>query len=506
MNLDPDVCYQAVLTHDRRFDGVFFVGVKTTGIYCRTVCPAKTPMLKSCTFYHNAALAERDGYRPCLRCRPELAPGNGIMDSVPRLAAIAANRIEDGALCHGTLEELAVDMGISSRHLRRVVEKEYGVSPIELAQTQRLLCAKRLLADTEIPITEVAFASGFASVRRFNTLFKNRYGLNPTDIRKSTKTVIKSGSSDHERRASTPKSACGNVLLCDISYMPPFDWEKTLAFLKARSTAGIETVEDGKYMRTASFGKHHGWLIVEPSNAESCLRITISESLAPTFPNVVARVKRLFDTFADPVLIANGLGAIAEKSPGIRVPGAFDGFEMAVRAVLGQQVSVAAATTLSGRIAAKFGAVVETPFEKLSVLTPSAEKLAAADVSDITVLGITTSRAETLLNLARAVAAGKLSLEPGADVERTIETLVSLRGIGEWTAQYIAMRALSWPDAFPYADLGIRKALNMTNNKDVIAAGEKWRPWRSYAVMQLWTSLPPPEKKSVSNKKTKTKV
>lgn len=515
MQLNPDICYQALLTHDRRFDGVFFVGVKTTGIYCRTVCPAKTPQFKSCSFYSNAALAERDGFRPCLRCRPELAPGNGIMDSVPRLAAIAANRIEDGALRNGTLDDLANDMGISSRHLRRVIEKEYGVSPIELAQTQRLLYAKRLLADTQIPITEIAFASGFSSVRRFNALFKERYALNPTDLRKSTR-GFKTGTSERAH----PNSTDSNLLRCEINYAPPFDWERTLSFMKARSTAGVETIEEHKYYRTASFGKYKGWLTVAPSPQTDALCISISESLAPAFPSVVARVKRLFDTFADPIVISECLGELAEASPGIRVPGSFDGFEMAVRAILGQQVSVAAATTLAGRVAAKFGAQIETPFEKLNLLTPTAEKLAAAEVSDVITLGITTARAETLLNLARGVTNGSLSLEPGADVERTIETLQSIKGIGEWTAHYIAMRALSWPDAFPHADLGIRKALNMTSKNELIAASEKWRPWRSYAVMQLWNSLPaqaPIAKKkpaarktalakTISNKKPKTKV
>ncbi|MBX3137597.1 DNA-3-methyladenine glycosylase 2 [Candidatus Obscuribacterales bacterium] len=515
MQLNPDICYQALLTHDRRFDGVFFVGVKTTGIYCRTVCPAKTPQLKSCTFFSNAALAEKDGFRPCLRCRPELAPGNGIMDSVPRLAAIAANRIEDGALRDGTLDDLANDMGISSRHLRRVIEKEFGVSPIELAQTQRLLYAKRLLADTKIPITEIAFASGFSSVRRFNTLLKERYGLNPTDIRKSTGRLRTETADGTNMSFIEP-----NILRCEIHYTPPFDWKKTLAFLKARSTAGIEMVDEEKYFRTASFGKHSGWLIVEPSENENSLSVSISESLAPAFPSVVARVKRLFDTFADPKVIADCLGDLAQTTPGIRVPGSFDGFEMALRAILGQQVSVAAATTLAGRVAAKFGAHIETPFEKLRLITPNAEKLAKAEVSEVTTLGITTSRAETLLTLARAVANGELSLEPGADVERTIEKLVSMKGIGEWTAHYIAMRALSWPDAFPHADLGIRKAMNMTSKSELILASEKWRPWRSYAVMQLWNSLPattPIAKenpaarktrlaKTVSNKKPKTKV
>jgi len=472
MNLNPEICYQALLTHDPRFDGVFFVGVKTTGIYCRTVCPAKTPNFKSCTFYHNAALAERDGFRPCLRCRPELAPGNGIMDSVPRLAAIAANRIEDGALRDGTLDDLAGDMGISSRHLRRVIEKEFGVSPIELAQTQRLLYAKRLLADTQIPITEIAFASGFSSVRRFNALFKERYDLNPSSIRKEKK---------HKGSSS---------IICDINYIPPFDWNAILDFLKQRSSPGVEWVENGKYARTASFQKkHNGWLIVSPVEGENLLRVEVSESLAPALPNVVARVKRLFDTFANPETISECLGDVAKLTPGMRLIGAFDGFEMAVRAILGQQVSVPAATTLAGRVAARFGQPIETPFEKLHMLTPQPPAIAEAETADVTALGITTARAETILSIARAVANGELSLEPGADAERTAKKLVSIKGIGDWTAQYIAMRALGWPDAFPHGDLGLKKALGVETYKEVLQAGEKWRPWRAYAVMHLWTSL-----------------
>ncbi len=503
MNLNPDSCYQALLTHDRRFDGVFFVGVKTTGIYCRTVCPAKTPNFKSCAFYNNAALAEKDGFRPCLRCRPELAPGNGIMDSVPRLAAVAANRIEDGALQDGTLEELALDMGISARHLRRVVEKEFGVSPIELAQTQRLLYAKRLLADSQLPITEIAFASGFGSVRRFNTLLKERYGLNPSDIRK-------------ERAKKTHA-----LIECDINLTPPFDWKTISSFLRARSIPGVEWFDGNSYMRTASFGKHHGWLRVGLDGAEesegkdesegdcdtrqyaldsaagksnsktnySSLKLTVSDSLAPALPRVVARVKRLFDTYADPVAIADCLGDIAKPIPGMRLIGAFGGFEMAIRAILGQQVSVAAATTIAGRVAKKFGGEIETPYPELNLLSPEAASIAEAEVSDLTALGITKARAETILRLSQAVASGQISLEPGADVERTVKDLTALRGIGEWTAQYIAMRALSWPDAFPHGDLGLKKALGVTTEKQVLEAGEKWRPWRAYAVMHLWASL-----------------
>lgn len=417
-----------------------------------------------------------------MRCRPELAPGNGIMDSVPRLAAVAANRIEDGALTQGTLEDLALDMGISSRHLRRVVEKEFGVTPIELAQTQRLLYAKRLLTDSQLPITEIAFASGFASVRRFNALFKERYGINPTDIRRAR---VKSSETQ---------------IHCEINYTQPFDWKYVNSFLQARSIPGVESINGDCYMRTAAFGKHHGWLLVQLSNQidengsgetnnEHSLRLTVSESLAPVLPRVVARVKRLFDTYAEPNAIGESLGEIAKKVPGIRLIGAFDGFEMAIRAILGQQVSVAAATTISGRVAQRFGRAIETPYAELNLLTPEAGSIAEASVEDLTKLGITKARAETILTLAQAVANGQISLEPGADVERTMKDLTDLKGIGEWTAQYIAMRALSWPDAFPHGDLGLKKALGLNTSKEVLEAGENWRPWRAYAVMHLWASL-----------------
>ncbi len=473
MNLNTDAYYQAVLTHDPRFDGVFFVGVKTTGIYCRTVCPAKTPNIRSCLFFENAALAERAGFRPCLRCRPELAPGNGIMDSVPRLAAVAANRIEDGALSEGTLEDLARDMGISSRHLRRVIEKEYGVTPVELAQTQRLLHSKRLLADSQLSITEIAFASGFTSVRRFNALFLERYGLNPGQIRKSKK-QCSTGASNH--------------LVCQISYRPPFDWISILEFLEKRCCPGVEAVIDGSYMRTASVGRHHGWLAVKQLPGNDSLLLEISESLAPVLPRIVARVKRLFDTYADPAIINDCLGELSIDSPGLRLIGAFDGFELATRAVLGQQVTVKAATLMAGRVASKFGTAIETPFPELNILTPEPSSMATLSVEDITTLGITRARAATLLALAEVVANG-LSLKPGADVERTTNDLTAIKGIGQWTAQYIAMRALGWPDAFPHGDLGLQKALAVSSDREVLQAGEKWRPWRAYAVMHLWARL-----------------
>lgn len=471
MLLNQESCYEVLRARDPRFDGAFFVAVKSTKIYCRTVCTAKTPMLKNCTFYSTAAAAENAGYRPCLRCRPELAPGNASVDAVSRLAAIALNRIEDGALSDLGVDDLAAEMGISGRHLRRVIESEFGVSPVQLAQTQRLLLAKRLLTDTNLPVTEIAFASGFSSVRRFNSLFQDRYSLNPTQLRK-------------RRTSDEPQ-----FLVCEVSYRPPFDFDGLLKFLSYRACPGVELVQEGAYIRTASFGKHSGWLAIRQNVQKNTLSIQLSNSLAPVLLSVFARCKRLMDTQADPAIIAATLGDLSKGREGLRVPGAFYGFELALRAILGQQVSVKAASTLHGRIVRKFGTPIETPFPLLDRLAPSADVLANLEPEDLSGMGITGARINSIIALARAVASGSLSLEPGQDVEQTSEKLKSLPGFGEWTAQYIAMRALAWPDAFLGSDLGIKKALGMTKEKQILAHAERWSPWRSYAGMHLWRSL-----------------
>ena len=471
MVMDHKSCYQAVLSHDARFDGVFFVGVSSTKIYCRTVCTVKTPRRENCNFFSTAAAAEQAGYRPCLRCRPELAPGNARIDAVSRLAASAINRIEDGLLTEKRLDEFAAEMGVTDRHLRRVIQSEFGVSPIELIQTQRLLLAKRLLTDTDLPITEIAFASGFASLRRFNALFKERYRLNPTELRK------------------TRTTAATETLVCELSYRPPLDWQSLLHYLKARALKGAETVEGNRYARTVVEGKQTGWIAVEPIEGKSVLRVELSASLAKTILPVLAGVKRVFDLKAEPTKIAAQLGELAAINPGLRVPGAFSGFEIAVRAILGQQVSVKSATTLAGRYIARFGEPVETPFAALTHLSPAPHRLASAELSDLTSLGIIGARAKSILALAEAIASGKLALSPGGNVEQTMEQLKQLPGIGEWTAQYVAMRALSWPDAFPHTDLGVYKALGTNKPKRVLELAEAWRPWRAYAVMHLWKSL-----------------
>jgi AraC family transcriptional regulator of adaptative response / DNA-3-methyladenine glycosylase II len=457
----------------------------------------RIPGRERCRFFANAASAERAGYRPCLRCRPELAPGHAPTDAVRTAAHWTVARIEAGALNDGDLERLASEYGLSSRQLRRVVETEFGVTPVELAQTRRLLLAKQLLTDSALGMTEVAFASGFASVRRFNHLFKTRYGLNPTAL----------------RRKGQPM-AHADVITLKLAYRPPLDWPRLLAFLANRGAAGVECAAGQRYLRTASVETggmtHRGWFAAEPLPQQNALRLDVSSTLMPALAPLLARVRRLFDLDANPRIVEEHLAhdprlsAIVRRQAGLRVPGALDGFELALRAVLGQQVSVKAASTMFGRCAAAFGepafgefprvesAVansIDMPHEQLKFYAPTAERLAGATSRELRALGLTKNRAETIRVLARTIASDEIKLEPGANVDDTMHSLQALPGIGAWTAHYIAMRALGYPDAFPHADLGLMKALGLRKAGDVLAAAEPWRPWRAYAAHHLWASL-----------------
>ena len=482
--LDIDHCYRALQSKDSRFDGKFFVGVSSTGIYCRPVCTAKTPMRTRCTFFPSAAAAEAEGYRPCLRCRPELAPGNSTVDAPRRVAHAAASLIDDGFLEEQDLAALGTRLGVTDRHLRRIFQSEFGVAPIGYAQTQRLLLAKRLLTDTVMPVTDVAMASGFGSVRRFNALFQARYRMQPTRLR-------------HDRDDVRTKNAAndaisGAAMHFELAYRPPLAWDTILAFLAQRAVLGVEMTANGEYRRTTSIvhgGQvHRGWVTVRPSPRRATLQVSISPGLAKAVPPVLARVKRLFDLGCDPHVVAEQLGKLAEAHPGLRVPGSFDGFEMSLRGILGQQVTVKAATTLSGRIATSFGETIETPWPGLTHTFPTAARIAALTVDDIASRGINGARSRCILGLAARVANGSLILAPGVDVDRTIAALREVPGIGEWTAQYIAMRALGWPDAFPHTDLGVMKALQETKPKRVLELAQQWQPWRAYAVLHLWHS------------------
>ena len=477
--LNIEHCYRALQSKDSRFDGKFFVGVSSTGIYCRPVCTARTPMRTRCTFYPSAAAAEDAGYRPCLRCRPELAPGNSTVDASRRIAQAAASLIDDGFLEEDDLAALSRRLGVTDRHLRRVFQDEFGVAPIGYAQTQRLLLAKRLLTDTRMSVTDVAMASGFGSIRRFNALFRSRYRMQPNRLR-----------NDRSDAAGGDAPLSDGPMRFELAYRPPLPWDTVLAFLAMRAVQGVELVADGEYRRTTEVvhagATHRGWVVVRSSPKRPTLQVSISPGLAKAVPAVLARVKRLFDLGCDPHRVAAQLGRLAAAHPGLRVPGTFDGFEMSVRGILGQQVTVKAATTLSGRIATAFGLPIETPWPELSHTFPTAARIAGLSVDDIASRGINGARARCIIALAGRVADGTLVLAPGVDVEATIAKLREVPGIGEWTAQYIAMRALAWPDAFPHTDLGVMQALGETKPKRVLEIAEAWQPWRAYAVLHLW--------------------
>lgn len=472
VTLDADTCYRALRARDARFDGLFFVAVSTTGIYCRPVCPARTPGRDRCRFFALPAEAEKAGFRACFRCRPELAPGHARVDSVPRLVRSAVARIEAACLNEGSVEELAAGLGVSSRHLRRAMEAELGVGPLELAQTRRLAMAKQLLHDSTLPLTDVAFASGFSSIRRFNAVFRERFGRPPSEVRRSL-------------------GAAGRGLSLRLGYRPPFDWAGLLAFLELRAIPGVESVSDGAYRRSVEGGR----LEVRDDPERSCLRATLSAGLVRRVMPLATRLRSLFDLDARPRVISGHLGcdpvlrSRVRRRPGLRVPGAFDGFELVVRAVLGQQVSVRGATTLSGRLVQRFGRPVESEAPGITHLFPTPAALAAASEAAVASVGLPRARARTLVALGQAVASKALVLDGSAPVDEVRDRLRAMPGIGPWTVEYVAMRALSSPDAFPASDLGLRLALGRIPAAEVEALSASWRPWRAYAAMHLWASL-----------------
>jgi AraC family transcriptional regulator, regulatory protein of adaptative response / DNA-3-methyladenine glycosylase II len=477
MNLDADSCYRALSTHDSRFDGRFYVGVSSTGIYCRPVCTVRTPRRENCHFFPSAAAAEVEGYRPCLRCRPELAPGNASVDATARLAQAAVDLIEGGALEEAGIEDLAGRVGVTGRHLRRVFLAEFGVTPVEYAQTQRLLLAKRLLTDTALPVTEIALASGFQSLRRFNALFKTRYRMPPSRLRK----------------AAAP-DALPDSLDFQLAYRPPYAFDALLEFLRDRAIDGVERVGAQSYWRTLAIehrgAMHAGWIDVRRVPRKAALAVSLSASFARVVPLVLARVKHAFDLACDPDEIAVRLGDLATAHPGLRVPGTCDGFELAVRAVVGQQITVRAARTLLGRLVNALGTpTAVTHGSPPAILFPTATRFTASTQDEIARLGMPSSRGRTLLALATVVARGDIDLGPGGDVDATIARLTALPGIGPWTANYIAMRALRWPDAFLANDLVVLKAMHETRPARALARSEAWRPWRAYAVMHLWKGM-----------------
>jgi AraC family transcriptional regulator of adaptative response / DNA-3-methyladenine glycosylase II len=483
--LDHHACYEALLSHDARVDGRVFVGCTSTGIYCRPVCRVRAPREGNCRFFPSAAAAEAQGFRPCLRCRPELAPGLAPIDAFSRLARRAALLMEEDAFSEGGIESLARSLGVTARHLRRVFEREFGVSPVQYLQTRRLLLAKSLLTDTALPITQVALTAGFGSIRRFNDLFKKRYRMTPASFRKAS--------------GGARTDVDGIRLL--LGYRPPYGWQAILAFLGQRTIEGVETVRDGSYLRTVRLydgaTEHSGWLAVSDSPARDALAVTVSTSLLPVLPRVLARVRALFDLDCDPARVSRTLSALDAVKPGlfvpgVRVPGCFDPFEMAVRAILGQQVTVKAARTLARRLTEAFGTTVATPFEGLAYAFPSPQVVAELPLpieDRLGPLGITGARARSIRALAEALLDGSVELSTTTDAEQQMRNLLGLPGFGPWTVQYVAMRALGWPDAFPHTDYGVKKALAPLGPREIQELSQVWRPWRSYATISLWDSL-----------------
>ena len=485
MTLHDDAAYLALKTHDARFDGRLFVGVSSTGVYCRPVCRVRTPLRRNCQFFANAASAERSGFRPCLRCRPELAPGLSLADSSQVLARHAARLIEQAARSGQDpyLPDIAARLGVTDRHLRRIFRQAHGVTPIDYLSTQRLLLAKQLLTDTDMPVTQVALASGHASLRRFNAAFTQRYRMNPSALRKQASHGPAAGA---RVRDSLPSLR--------LAYRPPYDIDGITGFLAQRALPGVEAVE-GLEMRRTLRWRHQGqwlqgWLQCRfvPSRHE--LHLSLSSALMPAAGALMQRLRHALDLDADPSLIDPCLSTMPMPPPaGLRLPGAMDGFETATRIILGQQVTVAAARTQTRRLVAELGPAIDTPFADLDRLFPSAADIAGADPERIGRLGIVRQRVAALQALAREVADGRIELHPGAPLQATLDALRALPGIGEWTVQLIAMRVLAWPDAFVATDIGVLNALGTRDVARVLTQAEAWRPWRAYAVMGLWQTL-----------------
>ena len=519
---DALACYAAMKSHDARFDGRFFVAVSSTRIYCRPVCRVKIPKFENCRFFDLAAQAESQGYRPCMRCRPELAPRNlpwTMQDASSTLALQAARWLDEPTAWQDrqpSINQLATHLGVSDRHVRRIFETHFGVSPLQYLQTRRLLTAKQLLTDTDLPTSHIAIASGFGSVRRFSDAFLTHYRLNPSQLRKTAR----SADASTESSTSTVKN---NLSFCSakLSYRPPYDSRQMLDFFRKRQLNTTEFIAENAYNKPAiwTFSLHSGdklhtgWLSVEFLKDRPTVLLKVSDSLRGVLPQVIRQVRALLDLDADPMAINTVLKNSfvtgdsndeddAGRLAGIRMPGCLNGFELAVRAILGQQVTVAAGRTFTQRVVDAFGSDIKTPIPGLTRLFPTAETLAAASPEALGQLGIVKQRQAAMVTLARAVASKELVLNPGVNIAATMAKLRELPGVGDWTAQYIAMRALRWPDAFVAGDVALHKAMGLQHQipplspvktaAAALAASQAWRPWRSYAVMRAWTSLSKP--------------
>jgi AraC family transcriptional regulator of adaptative response / DNA-3-methyladenine glycosylase II len=479
-----EACYRALQSRDARFDGLMFVGISSTGIYCRPICPARTAKFENCTFFGSAAAAQDAGFRPCLRCRPETAPDlaswRGTSNTVSRALALIAEGALDGE--ESSVEKLAERLGVGERQLRRLFLQHLGASPISVAQTRRVLFAKQLIHDTQMSMTDVAVAAGFGSVRRFNEIFRDLFHRPPSALRRKN-------SARHE----------GRDVALRLRYRPPYEWDCMLDFLRSRSVAGVEIVDGDRYLRTVEVDGAMGSIEVTHLPDRQSLSVSIRFSDVRLLPAIVARVRRLFDLGADIGTIGDHLSGdpvlapLVAQRPGLRAPGGWDGFEIAVRAVLGQQISVVAARRLASQLVALHGRAVPKSFlihPGLSHAFPTAKRLAlAASIG----LGMPAARLTALKSVAEAAVADPNLFRPFGSIEETVTRLRTIRGIGEWTAQYIALRAIREMDAFPATDIGLlRSVAAMDGEKstpaNLLSRAESWRPWRAYAAQHLWAA------------------
>ncbi len=483
MDMDFEACRRAFLTRDPRFDGRIFAGVKTTGIYCRPICPARTPKAENMTFFPTAAAAQEAGFRPCLRCRPESSPDLGAWRGTSNTVSRALALIEAGAMDAGDVEALADRLGVGDRQLRRLFRQHLGASPVAVAQTRRVLLAKQLIHETQLPMGEVALASGFGSVRRFNETFQQLFGRPPGVLRRS--------------QAPEASAAAGGITV-RLPYRAPYDWDGVIGFLSARAIPGVEVVQPRRYARTLAVDRVRGVVVVTPGSGDF-LVAEIRFPKVQALPAVIARVRRVFDLTADPALIGAhlsqdpALAPLVAARPGLRAPGAWDGFELAVRAILGQQITVTAARSLAAKLVEAYGERIDDPAAAalgLSRVFPTPDRLAGRDIA---ALGMPRARGAALEALARTVAEDPTIFTPRADLESAIAALSALPGVGEWTAQYIALRELREPDAFPHADIALMRALTDDEGRrptaqELLARSQAWRPWRAYAAQHLWAA------------------
>jgi AraC family transcriptional regulator of adaptative response / DNA-3-methyladenine glycosylase II len=488
---ERQIFYQAMLSRDRRFDGCFFVAVTTTGVYCRPICPAPKPKIKNVVFYSTSAGAECAGFRPCKRCRPDASPGTPIWSGTSATVSRALQLINCGYLDEHSVQQLGMLLGISDRQLRRLFKSHLGASPHAVALTRRLDFARKLIDETHLSMTDIAFTSGFESIRRFNDAVKKRFGESPTNLREALKKTNTSNGSK-------------NLMVLHLPFRPPLDWPALLSYLKARQIKGVEVIDKNRYCRSIRMREktrdrkntvHHGVFMVTMRDSGSHLELTLQISGTENLMNIVQRIRRIFDLEADPLFIFNHLkkdpvlSPIISSFPGFRVPGGWDNFEIAIRTIIGQQVSIRAANTITGRLVQRYGTPINNSFiPGITHLFPTPEILATADLAGI---GLPAKRAGTIQVLAAKIANKEIVLEGIVNTEAIKIQLMKIPGIGQWTTEYIAMRALREPDAFPAADLALKRELNeMSQQAEYISRDinrpDIWRPWRAYAAIVLW--------------------